>query len=216
EQSRPECDEQLGANADSGSTEDGCVPLSGSTCTRQVLLGGLRPSTDSHRRLTAPPLPVRPSPALLGRAHLRLELHELLGHLIVGTLGEDAQHRLARVVHVQSPAQGTPAGTAPPLSHIAQLHDGDAHDAVCPAKAVVLHAHLQLVALWPILVAQNAEREMGKRKDLSNFDKGQIVMARQLRQSISKMAGLAEMYCRSRVPNMQWLGPTKSGPRKDN
>ena len=29
---------------------------------------------------------------------------------------------------------------------------------------------------------------MGKRKDLSNFDKGQIVMARRLGQSISKTA----------------------------
>ncbi len=32
--------------------------------------------------------------------------------------------------------------------------------------------------------------KMGKRKDLSEFDKGQIVMARQLGQSISKTAAL--------------------------
>ncbi|ROL41817.1 hypothetical protein DPX16_9408 [Anabarilius grahami] len=31
---------------------------------------------------------------------------------------------------------------------------------------------------------------MGERKDLSEFDKGQIVMARQLSQSISKTAAL--------------------------
>ncbi|ROL48053.1 hypothetical protein DPX16_18653 [Anabarilius grahami] len=31
---------------------------------------------------------------------------------------------------------------------------------------------------------------MGKRKDLSEFDKGQIVMARRLGQSISKTAAL--------------------------
>ena len=32
--------------------------------------------------------------------------------------------------------------------------------------------------------------KMGKRKDLRDFDKGQILMARRLGQSISKIAGL--------------------------
>ncbi|ROL46582.1 hypothetical protein DPX16_21766 [Anabarilius grahami] len=40
---------------------------------------------------------------------------------------------------------------------------------------------------------------MGKRKDLSEFDKGQIVMARRLGQSISKTAALVGCS-RSAVP----------------
>ncbi|MCI4382235.1 hypothetical protein PGIGA_G00012650 [Pangasianodon gigas] len=34
------------------------------------------------------------------------------------------------------------------------------------------------------------KRKMGKRKDLSDFDEGQIVMSRRLGQSVSKAAGL--------------------------
>lgn len=52
---------------------------------------------------------------------------------------------------------------------------------------------------------------MGKRKVLTNFDKNQLVMAKQLVQSISKTAGLC-----GGVSGMQWLVESKSGPRKDN
>ena len=45
--------------------------------------------------------------------------------------------------------------------------------------------------------------KMGKRKDVSDFDKGQIVMARRLGQSISKRQVL-------------WSVVSKSGPKKDN
>ena len=37
-------------------------------------------------------------------------------------------------------------------------------------------------------------RNMGKRKGLSDFDKGQIVMARQLGQSIFKTASLVGVF----------------------
>ena len=51
----------------------------------------------------------------------------------------------------------------------------------------------------------------GKRKDLSNFHKGQIVIAKRLGQRISK-TGL--VLCD--VSGMQGLVPTQRGPRKDN
>ncbi|ROL49707.1 hypothetical protein DPX16_16033 [Anabarilius grahami] len=44
---------------------------------------------------------------------------------------------------------------------------------------------------------------MGKRKDLSEFDKGQIVMARRLGQSISKTAALVGCS-RSAVVHQKW------------
>ena len=50
---------------------------------------------------------------------------------------------------------------------------------------------------------------MGKRKDLSEFDKGQIVMVRRLGQSISKTAALWG------VPGLQWSVSIKSGPSKE-
>ena len=51
--------------------------------------------------------------------------------------------------------------------------------------------------------------KMGTHKDLSVFDNGQIVMARQLGQSISKTANIVG------VPSLQWSVPIKSGPRKN-
>ena len=45
--------------------------------------------------------------------------------------------------------------------------------------------------------------KMIKDKDLSEFDKGQNVMARRLGQSISKTV----------VPGLQWSESIKSGPR---
>ncbi len=51
---------------------------------------------------------------------------------------------------------------------------------------------------------------MGKRKDLSDFEKGQIVMATRLSQSVSKTASLVG------VSGMQWFVPAKSGGRRDS
>jgi len=51
--------------------------------------------------------------------------------------------------------------------------------------------------------------KMGKRKDLSEFEKGRIVMARPLGQSISKLQLLWG------VPGLQWSVSIKSGPRKE-
>lgn len=52
--------------------------------------------------------------------------------------------------------------------------------------------------------------QMGKHKELSDFDKGQIVMVEWLIQSISETAGLVE--CSEVVSRLS----TKSGLRKDN
>lgn len=94
--------------------------------------------------------------ALLRRALVGLELDELLGYVVVVALREDAQDRQARLVHVDALAQRQPAGDAALGGHILQLQDGHAHRAVLSCEAVVLHAHLQLVALGPHLAAQCA------------------------------------------------------------
>lgn len=51
---------------------------------------------------------------------------------------------------------------------------------------------------------------MGKCKDVSGFDKGLIVMDRQMDHSIAKMAVLVN------VPSIHWLVPITSNPRKNN
>lgn len=103
------------------------------------------------------PSPRLSAPALLSRALVRLELDELFGHVVVVALGEDAQHRQARLVHVDPPSQRQPAGDAALAGYVLHLQHSHAHGAVLPGKAVVLHAHLQLVALWTHLGAQRAE-----------------------------------------------------------
>lgn len=89
---------------------------------------------------------------------VRLELDELLGHVVVVALGEDAQDGEAGLVHVDAFAQRQPAGDAAFRGHVLQLQDGHAHGAVLPSKAVVFHTHLQLVALRTHLVAQGAAK----------------------------------------------------------
>lgn len=97
--------------------------------------------------------------ALLCRALVRLELDKLLGHVVVVALGEDAQDGEACLVHVDAFAQWQPAGDAAFGRHVLQLQDGHAHGAVLSCEAVVLHAYLELVALWAHLVTQGAAVE---------------------------------------------------------
>lgn len=66
-------------------------------------------------------------------------------------------------------AQRHPAGDAALVGYVLHLQHGHAHGAVLPGEAVVLHAHLQLVALRPDLSAQRA----GTRQ--KTHDKGQLV-----------------------------------------
>lgn len=109
--------------------------------------------------------PTRPLPsaaALLGRALVRLKFDKLFGHVIVVALGEDAQHGESRLVHVDASAQRQPAGDAAPVGYVLHLQHGHAHRAVLPGEAVVLHTHLQLVALGADLSAQGAERKTEK------------------------------------------------------
>lgn len=94
--------------------------------------------------------------ALLSGALVRLEFDELLGYVVVVALGEDAQDGEARLVHVDAFAQRQPAGDAAFGCHVLQLQDGHAHGAVLSREAVVLHAYLELVALWAHLVTQGA------------------------------------------------------------
>lgn len=99
--------------------------------------------------------------ALLSRACVRLELDELLGHLIIVALRKDAEDGEAGVIHVDSAAQGQPAGTAGSLQDIAELQDSNAHCPVLPGEAVILHTHLQLVALGARLRPQRAVGAQG-------------------------------------------------------
>ncbi len=100
------------------------------------------------------------SPPLLGRTRLRLEFHKLFGHLVTRALGEDAHDGEACVIDVYLWAQWTPAGAAGLRRDITQLYDGDTDHTVRTAEAVVLHTHLQLITLRPILVPKNtAQRE---------------------------------------------------------
>lgn len=97
--------------------------------------------------------------ALLCRALVRLELDELLGHVVIVTLGQNAQDGQSGFVHVDAFAQRQPTGRAALGGHVLQLQDGHAHSAVLPGKAVVLHTHLELVALRAHLVTQGAAEE---------------------------------------------------------
>lgn len=106
-----------------------------------------------------PPLLLLSAATFLGGALVRLELHELFRHVVVVALREDPQHRQARLVHVDAPAQRHPAGDAALAGYVLHLQHGHAHGAVLPGKAVVLHTHLQLVALGTHLGAQRAEKK---------------------------------------------------------
>lgn len=98
--------------------------------------------------------------ALLCGALVRLELDELLGHIIVVALGEDAQDSEARLIHVDAFTQRQPAGGAALRDHVLQLKDRHAHGSVLTGEAVVFHTHLQLIALRTHLVAQCAVEEL--------------------------------------------------------
>ena len=118
-------------------------------------IGSNKCLTRNHPSLSSPTCTTISSP-FLGRARLRLQLDELLGDLVVGALGKDAEDGEARLVHVHTRPQGAPAGTAALLRYVSQLHDSHAHHAVRAAEAVVLHTHLQLVGLRTVLITQNA------------------------------------------------------------
>lgn len=107
--------------------------------------------------------------ALLCRALVGLELDELLGHVVVVTLGQDAQDGQSGFVHVDAFAQRQPTGRAAFGGHVLQLQDGHAHCAVLSGEAVVLHTHLELVALRAHLVTQGAaEGELSQSCDLAS------------------------------------------------
>lgn len=95
------------------------------------------------------------SSPLFSRAGLGFEFHKLFGHLITRSLREDAHDGEARVVDVYQCAQRTPARAAGPRGDVSQLNDGNADHAVSAAETVVLHTHLKLVTIRPVLVSKN-------------------------------------------------------------
>lgn len=107
--------------------------------------------------------------ALLRRTDFGFQLDELLGHLVSGPLGQDPHHRQARLVGVNAGAQRAPAHAALAVGDISQLDHGHAHHAVGPAEAVVLHRHLQLVAVGGLLPQDAAEQRKSSKKGSGHF-----------------------------------------------
>lgn len=97
--------------------------------------------------------------ALLRRPLVRLELDELLGHVIIVTLGQDAEDSQSGFVHVDAFSQWQPTGRTALGSQVLQLQDSHAHGAVLSGEAIVLHTHLELVTLRAHLSTQGAAEE---------------------------------------------------------
>lgn len=98
------------------------------------------------------------SSAFLRGASFRFQLDKLFGHLVSRTLGQDTHHRHARLVGVNAWPERTPAHAALAVGHVAQLNDGHADHPVRPSKAVILHSHLQLVAVRGFFTQDAASR----------------------------------------------------------
>ncbi|KAG7220478.1 hypothetical protein INR49_018197 [Caranx melampygus] len=122
-----------------------------------------QPTANPHVAAAPPPVHKQEVTPVTGRTHFRLELDELLGHLVGRSLGQDAHHRHARLIRVNARPDGTPAHAALAVSDVTQLDHGHAHHPVRPAEAVVLHRHLELVAVWR-LFTQDAVGQRGKQK----------------------------------------------------
>ena len=86
----------------------------------------------------------------------RLELDELLGHFVVAALRQNAQDGPACLVELDASPERTPARTRALLSNLAQLHDGDADEAVLASEVVVFGTDVELVRPRVILIANNA------------------------------------------------------------
>lgn len=134
--------------------------------------------------------------ALLRRALVRLELDEFFRHVVIVALREDAQHRQARLVHVDTSAQRHPAGDAALAGYVLHLQHGHPHGAVLSGEAVVLHAYLQLVALRTDLSTQGAETESRPCKNSvsdspSAFKSTSIQLALQFKITWYKMKYIA-------------------------
>lgn len=99
------------------------------------------------------------SSSLLHRTGFRLQLDELFGHLVSGPLGQDTHHRQARLVGGDARPERTPAHAALAVGDVTQLDHRHADHPVRPAEAVILHRHLQLVAVWGLFTQDATEQE---------------------------------------------------------
>lgn len=98
--------------------------------------------------------------ALLRGTTFRFQLDELFGHLVSRTLGQDTHHSHARLVGVDARPERTPAHAALAVGYVAHLNDCHADHPVRPAEAVVLHRHLELVAVGGFFTQDAAEEQM--------------------------------------------------------
>jgi len=99
------------------------------------------------------------SSALLYWTSFRLKLDKLLGHLVSRPLGQDTHHRCARLIGVNAWPKRTPAHTALSVCHISQLNHGHTNHPVCSAEAIILHCHLELIAVWGFFTEDTAKRK---------------------------------------------------------
>lgn len=99
------------------------------------------------------------SSAFLHRTSLRFQLDKLFCHLVSRPLGQDAHHRHARLVGLNAWPERTPAHAALAVGHVTQLNHSYADHPVCPAKTVVLHRHLELIAVWRLLSQDTTEQQ---------------------------------------------------------
>lgn len=93
----------------------------------------------------------RGSSALLRGTDFGFQLDQLLRHLVGGPLGQDPHHRHAGLIGVDARAERAPAHAALAVGDVSQLDHGHADHPVGPAEAVVLHHHLELVAVGGLL-----------------------------------------------------------------
>lgn len=131
----------------------------------RVCVGG----ADEHR--TKPTGRRRGSSALLHGADFRFQLDKLLGHLVGGPLGQDLHHRHAGLVGVNARAERAPARAALAVGDVSQLDHRHPDHPVRPAEAVVLHRHLELIAVRGLLPQDAAEqrRPFKKKKKRQPF-----------------------------------------------
>lgn len=92
-----------------------------------------------------------------------LELHKLLGDLVVVALRENAQDRPAGLVHLDPLAERQPTRAGTLLDDVLELHHRDADESVLPREAIIFHTNMQLVKVQLLLLVTNHAED--RRRD---------------------------------------------------
>ncbi len=138
------------------------------------------------------------SSALLHRTSFRFQLDKLLGHLVSRPLGQDTHHCHARLVGLNARPQRTPAHAALAVSDVTQLNHGHADHTVRPAETVILHRHLELIAVWRLLTKDTTEQKRTLKNQPLIQQSSQHIPAVRDQVSNSQLERLVEL-CRPAV-----------------